>query len=84
MPASMAEREAVSVRIPARLKSRAADVARARHVSFNTFVTTLIEKAVHDAEQQELYDAFSELGADTGMSDVGFAFAAQAEVALRD
>ena len=84
MSASPAERESLSVRLPGPLKSRAARAAKARHVRFNTFVTTLIEKAVRETEEQELYDAFTELGSDPGMGDVSFAFEAQAEVALRD
>lgn len=84
MSTSPAEKDSLSVRIPSLLKSRAARAAKARHVSFNTFVTTLIEKAVRETEEQELYDAFTELGTDPEMSDVSFAFEAQAEVALRD
>ena len=86
MPARLAEREvgSLSIRLPLRLKNRAAEVAQSEQVSFNTFVTRLIEKAVKEKEDQELYDAFSELGSDPEMSDVEFAFHAQAEVILRD
>jgi hypothetical protein len=35
-------------------------------------------------EDQKLYDAFTELGSDPKMSDIGFALEAQAEVALSD
>ncbi len=84
MPKTSAERETLSVRLPPHLKVRAVLAAKAQQVSFNTFVTGLIEKAVREAEDQELYDAFTELGSDPEMSDVSFAFAAQAEVALRD
>ena len=37
---------------------------------------------MEDIDDQELYDAFTELGSDPEMSDVRFAFEAQAEVAL--
>lgn len=37
-----------------------------------------------EMEDKELYDAFTELGSDPELCDVGFAFEAQAEVALRD
>ena len=86
MPALSPEKkkDALSVRIPIHLKSRAARVAQSQQVSFNTFVTRLIEKAVKETEDQELYDAFTELGSDPEMSDVEFAFHAQADVALRD
>ena len=72
----------LSVRLPAALKSRAAKAAEARHVSFNTFVTRLIEKAVEEAEEKELYEGFTLLGSDPELSDVEFAFHAQSEVAL--
>ena len=35
-------------------------------------------------EDRQLFDAFTELGTDSEMSDVSFAFEAQADVALRD
>ena len=41
------------------------------------------EPAVPQAEDKELYDAFTALGSDPEMSDVEFAFAAQAEAALQ-
>ncbi len=75
---------ALSIRIPSYLKSRAARAAQSQQVSFNTFVTRLIEKAVKETEEKELYDAFTELGSDPELSDVEFAFPAQAEVVLRD
>ncbi len=78
------EKTSLSVRIPTRLKSRAVSVAHAQHVSFNTFVTALIEKEVREAEQRALYDAFTELGDDPEAPEVEFALPAQAEVALRD
>ena len=86
MPALPAEREknALSVRLPSQLKSRAARVAQSQQVSFNTFVTRLIEKAVKETEEKELYDSFTELGSDPELCDISFAFHAQAEVALRD
>jgi len=49
-----------------------------------TLMTNLVEKAGEDAEEKELYDAFTELGLDPELSDVEFAFQAQAEVVLRD
>ena len=44
---------------------------------------TLVEK-VQDVQEQELYDAFTELGSDKEMSDLDFAFEAQAEIARRE
>ena len=43
-----------------------------------------MEETIEETEDKELYDAFSALGSDPEMSDVEFAFEAQAEVALRD
>lgn len=37
-----------------------------------------------EMENKELFDAFTELGSDPEPCDVGFAFEAQAEVALHD
>lgn len=84
MTALSKEIDTLSVRLPLSLKSRAAKVAQSRQMSFNAFVTRLIEKAVQETEEKELYDAFSALGSDPELSDAEFAFAAQAEVALRD
>jgi len=86
MSAQLVEEEkgSLSIRLPNRLKYRAAEVAQSQQISFNTFVTRLIEKAVKETDDQELYNAFSELGSDPELSDVEFAFHAQAEVILRD
>ena len=83
MLASPKEIDTLSVRLPVSLKSRAAKVAQSRQMSFNAFVTRLIEEAVQETEEKELYDAFSALGSDPELCDAEFAFAAQAEVALR-
>lgn len=84
MTALSKELDTLSVRLPLSLKSRAAKVAQSRQMSFNAFITRLIEKAVQETEEKELYDAFSALGSDPELSDAEYAFAAQAEVALRD
>lgn len=49
-----------------------------------TLMTSIVKKVDKEAEEQELRDAFTELGSDLEMSNVGFAFQAQAEVALYD
>ncbi|MBV9848567.1 MAG: hypothetical protein JO250_02650 [Armatimonadetes bacterium] len=47
--------------------------------------STSVERVqVHDVQAQALYDAFTELGSDAEMSDVSFAFEAQAEIARRE
>ena len=73
-----------AVRIRPDLKARAADAAKAEKTSINAFLNALIEQAMHEREERELYAAFTELGRDAEGCDVDFAFAAQAEVALRD
>ena len=47
-------------------------------------MTALDEEGGKEAEEKELYDAFTELGSDPELSDIEFAFQDQAEVALRD
>ncbi len=43
-----------------------------------------VDRFVAEQEERQLFDAFTELGSDPQMSDVSFAFEAQAEVALRN
>jgi len=43
-----------------------------------------MQEAIKETEDKELYDAFTELGSDPELSDVEFAYEAQAEVALCD
>jgi len=43
-----------------------------------------MQEAIQEIEDKELYDAFTELGSDPELSDVEFAYEAQAEVALCD
>ena len=47
-------------------------------------MSQLAEKLDEETEDKELYDAFTELGSNPELSDVEFAFQAQAEVVLRD
>ena len=44
----------------------------------------MMKETIPKMEDKELYDAFTELGSDPELSDVEFAFEAQAEVALND
>ena len=75
---------APAVRIRPDLKAKAARAAQAEQMSLNGFLNALIEKAIREREDAELYAGFTELGNDPEGCDVEFAFAAQAEVALRD
>ena len=49
-----------------------------------TGMTNIANKADEEAKEKELHDAFTELGSDPELSDVEFAFQAQAEVVLHD
>ncbi len=58
------EKETPSVRIAPQLKTRAMRAAQAKHPRFNSLVTTLLEDAVHEMEEQALFRAFTGLGGD--------------------
>ncbi len=47
-------------------------------------MTNFDEQACKEAEEEELYDTFTKLWADPEVSDVEFAFQAQAEAVLSD
>jgi len=51
-------------------------------VSANALTDPAPIEAVEGAQNAEMYEAATTLGADTEMSDVGFTFAAQAEVVM--
>ena len=76
--------QTLSVRFPAELHARTVAAAKSRGESLNTLIQEAVDRYVAEQEERELFDAFTELGSDPEMSDVSFAFEAQAEVALRD
>ncbi len=73
-----------SVRLPTELHGRSVNVARQRGESLNALIQEALDRFVADQEERLLFDAFTELGSDPELSDVSFAFEAQAEVARRD
>lgn len=76
--------QSFTVRIPKALYTASAKVAQQRHVSLNTLIQESLSAQVREQKEQMLYDAFTIVGEDEEASDVSFAFAAQAEVVLRD
>lgn len=76
--------QTLSVRLPTELHGRSVSAAKYLGTSLNTLIQEAVDRYVAEQEERQLFDAFTELGSDSEMSDVSFAFEAQAEVALRD
>jgi predicted DNA-binding protein len=76
--------QTLSLRLPVELHARTVAAAKYCNTSLNTLIQEALDRYVAEQEERQLFDAFTELGADAEMSDVSFAFEAQAEVALRD
>lgn len=73
-----------SIRLPAELHGRSVNAAKRRGESLNALIQEALDRFVAEQEERLLFDAFTELGSDPELSDVSFAFEAQAEVARRD
>ena len=71
---------ALTVRLPTTLYERGRALAMQRNTSLNELLTDALGAMVSQEEQTALFVAFSEVGADTGLSDVDFALAAQRDV----
>lgn len=78
------EQQAVTLRLPKKLYKASRDIAKARQTSFNEMVQDSLSRTVREAKYQSYYDAFESLADDPEGMSVDFAFAAQAEVVLRD
>ena len=76
--------KSLTVRIPVKLYSKAADIAKRRAVSMNALVQGGLEAIVRAEEEQPRYDAYTLLARDTEECDVEYAIHAQAEVMLRE
>ena len=74
----------LTVRLDPFIYSAAAEVARARSMSLNALVEEGLSAAILAAEEKARYDDYTLLGQDAEEVDVSYAFAAQAEVVLRD
>jgi len=72
-----------TLRLPDDLYEQLAPFVRRRGMSFNAFVEDMIRRALQEEQDREMYEAGTILGEDPD-SDVNFAFAAQAEVVLKD
>ncbi len=75
---------AVTVRLRPDIFERSHDLAQARRISLNAFVQESLERAIAEAEEKALYDAFTEAGRDAEESSVEYAREAQWEVIRHD
>ena len=73
----------LTIRLPFDLYQAISAVAKQRHISFNALVQESLSTILQAEEDARLYEAFGQLGADTGDADVEFATAAQWEVVSR-
>lgn len=76
--------QALSVRLPIDLHTRSVIIASKAGESLNVIIQRALDRYVVEQEERLLFDAFTELGSDSEMTDIGFAQEAQSEVALRD
>ncbi|HLJ54111.1 MAG TPA: hypothetical protein VKT77_03675 [Chthonomonadaceae bacterium] len=75
--------QTTSIRIEGAVLEEAKAIARRRGVSMNRFVDRALRAEIARARDDEMYEAASLLGQDSE-SDVDFALAAQAELALKE
>jgi hypothetical protein len=73
----------LTVRMPAELHASASALARGSRKSLNELLLAGLGAMVSEAEAQQRFEAYSQLGADAE-ANVEFAAHAQAEVMLRD
>lgn len=74
---------ATSVRLDEPVYDAVKHIARRQGVSLNTLIGRMLQHEIALEQEREMYEAATLLGEDSE-SDVGFAFAAQAEIVLRD
>jgi predicted DNA-binding ribbon-helix-helix protein len=74
---------ATSVRLEETVYQEAKIIARRRGVSMNTLIDKVLRQEIAMEQETEMYNAATLLGQDAD-SDVDYAFAAQAEIVLRD
>lgn len=72
----------LSVRVPELLYRETRLIAERSKVSINALVNRALAEVVREAQNAEMYEAATLLGEDSEMSDVEFAFGAQAEVVM--
>jgi hypothetical protein len=76
--------KSLTVRLPQDLYESATELAKKRCLSLNALIQQSLAAVVKEEEDRELYEAFELLGQYPEECDVEYAFAAQAEVVLRD
>lgn len=82
--AMTAEPRSLTIRLQPDLYEAATQIARKRGRSLNALVQQGLEAIVRVEEEKEMYEAATILGMDSAECDVNYAFAAQAEVILKD
>lgn len=70
---------ALTVRLPADLYERGKIVIERRNTTLNELVIEGLTHVVAREEENALFDAFGQVGADATMADVSFSWAAQQE-----
>ena len=83
MPASL-EAKSLSIRLKPALYDAATRCAKLKGSSLNSLVQQGLENIIRAQEEQEMHDAAKLLSMDPEGCDVQYAFAAQAEAALRN
>lgn len=79
-----ANAKSLTVRLRPTLYEAATSLAKRRRLSLNALIQESLEEILRIEEEREMYEAATLLGEDPDECDVEYAFAAQAEVALRD
>ncbi len=78
------KKKALTVRLPLGLYRSSRKEAKRRQVSLNRLLEESLYAVLGAREEQQLYDAFGELGKHPDETDAGYAIHAQREVILRD
>ncbi|MCC6730866.1 MAG: hypothetical protein IT208_16170 [Chthonomonadales bacterium] len=74
----------VTVRLPDGVHQALRHQSARTRTSLNDMFRTMVERYLREEEERELFEGFERLGQDAEESRAEYAFAAQAEVVLRD
>jgi predicted transcriptional regulator len=77
------KKKAFTIRIPMDMYEATSEIARKRQVSVSELVQDSLRAALEVAEEQALYEAFSELGTHPEECDVSYALEVQRQVVFR-
>ncbi len=72
-----------TLRLSEELFEQIKPVIRRRNMSFNAYIEDTIRRALQEEQDREMFEAGTILGMDAD-SEVDFAFAAQAEVVMKE